>query len=122
MSVLHHEKTARTTVGQYTFVKKGISRFDLRDPYHVAVTLSRPQFLTALLGLYLAVNVVFAALYAAVPGSITFARPGNFLRRRSSSASRRWRPSATARCTRMGSTGTWCPRRRSSADWRLPPS
>ncbi len=79
MSVLHHEKTARTTVGQYTFVKKGISRFDLRDPYHVAVTLSWPQFLTALLGLYLAVNVVFAALYAAVPGSITFARPGNFL-------------------------------------------
>jgi inward rectifier potassium channel len=75
----HREKSARIRVGEYVFIKKGISRFDLRDPYHVAVTLSWPQFLVALLGLYLAVNVIFASLYSIVPGSITFARPGNFI-------------------------------------------
>src|SRR5271168_1164770 len=73
------EKSARVRVGEYVFIKKGISRFDLRDPYHVAVTLSWPQFLIALLGLYLTVNVIFASLYSVVPGSITFARPGNFI-------------------------------------------
>jgi inward rectifier potassium channel len=73
------EKSARVRVGEYVFIKKGISRFDLRDPYHVAVTLSWPQFLATLLGLYLSVNVVFAILYSVVPGSITFARPGNFI-------------------------------------------
>jgi len=44
-------RTGRTGLHQ-----EGISRFDLRDPYHVAVTLSWPQFLAALLGLYLAVK------------------------------------------------------------------
>lgn len=75
----HREKSARVRVGEYVFIKKGISRFDLRDPYHVAVTLSWPQFLAALLGLYLAVNVIFATLYSIVPGSITYARPGNII-------------------------------------------
>jgi inward rectifier potassium channel len=75
----HREKSARVRVGEYVFIKKGISRFDLRDPYHVAVTLSWPQFLAALLGLYLTVNVIFATLYSIVPGSITFARPSNFI-------------------------------------------
>jgi inward rectifier potassium channel len=79
MSVFHHEKSASTRVGEYAFIKKGISRFDLRDPYHVAVTLSWPQFLAALLGLYLCVNVVFATLYSIVPGSITYARPGSLI-------------------------------------------
>jgi inward rectifier potassium channel len=73
------EKSARVRVGEYVFIKKGISRFDLRDPYHVAVTLSWPQFLAALLGLYLTVNVIFATLYCIVPGSITYARPSNFI-------------------------------------------
>jgi inward rectifier potassium channel len=63
----------------YAFIKKGISRFDLRDPYHVAVTLTWPQFLASLFGVYLSVNVVFATLYTVVPGSITNARPGNFI-------------------------------------------
>jgi inward rectifier potassium channel len=72
------ERSARTQFGDYAFIKKGISRFDLRDPYHVAVTLTWPQFLAGLLGVYLAVNVVFATLYTVVPGAITNARPGNF--------------------------------------------
>jgi inward rectifier potassium channel len=72
------ERSARTQLGDYAFIKKGISRFDLRDPYHVAVTLTWPQFLAGLLAVYLTVNVLFATLYTVAPGAITNARPGNF--------------------------------------------
>jgi inward rectifier potassium channel len=58
--------------------KKGVSRFDLRDPYHIAVSLTWPQFLVALLALYLSVNVIFATLYWLVPGSVGNARPNSF--------------------------------------------
>ena len=66
---------ARVRLGSYEFRKKGISRFDLRDPYHLAVALTWPQFFAALLALYLSVNFVFAALYWAVPGSVANVRP-----------------------------------------------
>jgi inward rectifier potassium channel len=69
---------ARVHLGSFEFQKKGVSRFDLRDPYHLAVALSWPQFLASLLALYLAVNVVFATFFWLVPGSITQARSGNF--------------------------------------------
>ena len=72
-----HEKAARVRVGAYTFEKKGVSRFDLRDPYYLAVALSWRQFLTALLALFLLVNAIFAALFWLVPGSVANARPGN---------------------------------------------
>ena len=62
------QKAVRYQVGGYAFTTKGISRFDLRDPYHVAVTLTWPQFLLTLLGVYLSVNLLFAALYTAGAG------------------------------------------------------
>ena len=40
---------ARVRLGSYELKKKGISRFDLRDPCHLAVALTWPQFLAALL-------------------------------------------------------------------------
>jgi hypothetical protein len=33
-------RTARVQLGSYEFRKKGVSRFDLRDPYHLAITLT----------------------------------------------------------------------------------
>jgi inward rectifier potassium channel len=68
----------RVRLGSYEFKKKGVSRFDLRDPYHLAVALTWPQFLAALLALYFAVNVVFATLFWLVPGSVANARPHSF--------------------------------------------
>jgi hypothetical protein len=65
-------------LGSHEFKKKGVSRFDLRDPYHLAVALSWPQFSAALLALYLSVNVVFATLLWLVPGSVANARPDSF--------------------------------------------
>jgi inward rectifier potassium channel len=72
------ETVAPVRLGSYEFRKKGVSRFDLRDPYHLAVALTWPQFLASLLVLYLSVNVVFAALYWLVPGSVGNARPNSF--------------------------------------------
>jgi inward rectifier potassium channel len=71
-------KLARVRLGSYEFKKKGISRFDLRDPYHLAVALTWPQFLAALLALYLTVNFVFALAFWLVPGSVANARPDSF--------------------------------------------
>ena len=73
------EKSARLRLGAYEFTKKGVSRFDLRDPYHLAITLTWPQFLAALFALYLFVNTVFATLFWLAPGSVVNARPGSFI-------------------------------------------
>jgi inward rectifier potassium channel len=72
------EKAARLRLGAYEFQKKGVSRFDFSDPYHLAVTLTWPQFLAALLALYLSVNTIFALLYLIVPGSVANARAYDF--------------------------------------------
>ena len=72
------ERAARVRAGSVEFELRGISRFDPRDPYYFAIALTWPQFLMALFALYLSVNVVFAALYWLVPGSVANARPGSF--------------------------------------------
>lgn len=58
--------------------KIGASRFDIRDPYHLAVSLSWQAFAICLLGAWLALNVIFAALYVMEPGSVANAMPGSF--------------------------------------------
>jgi inward rectifier potassium channel len=75
----HREKSANIQAGQFSFRIKGISRFDLRDPYSVAVGQTWPQFLLALMGLYMAVNLIFATLYTLVPGAVANVRRGDFL-------------------------------------------
>ena len=72
------DRDADLRLGSYTLKVKGVPRLDLADPYHLAVALSWPQFLAALLILYLAVNLIFATLYWLVPGSVANARPGSF--------------------------------------------
>ena len=71
-------RAARVRIGSYELKKKGVSRFDMRDPYHLAVALTWPQFLAALAAIYVLVNVVFASLFWLVPGSVANARPHNF--------------------------------------------
>jgi inward rectifier potassium channel len=72
-------RVARVRLGSYEFKKKGVSRFDLRDPYHLAIALSWPQFLLSLLALYILMNIVFAIFFWLAPGSVEHARPGSFL-------------------------------------------
>jgi inward rectifier potassium channel len=72
-----HRKAVRS--GALDVTKIGVSRFDLRDPYHMALTANWPTFAIAVLTFYLAINILFATLYVAVPGSIGNARPSSIL-------------------------------------------
>lgn len=74
----HHDGTMRVRMGAFEIRKRGAARFDLRDPYHLALSLTWPQFALAFLALNLAINLVFAALYLLQPGCIANARPGAF--------------------------------------------
>lgn len=53
-----------------TLEKIGVSRFDLGDPYHLALEMTWPQFFAGLIVVYLAINAFFALLYFLVPGSV----------------------------------------------------
>jgi inward rectifier potassium channel len=66
------------SVGTQEFVQAGLSRFEVREPYHFALSLSGPAFLALVLCAELVINTVFALLYLAVPGCVANARPGVF--------------------------------------------
>ncbi|MBV8093769.1 MAG: hypothetical protein JO110_11135 [Acetobacteraceae bacterium] len=68
----------RVRAGAFQLAKKGVSRFDFRDPYHIAAGLSWRWFFVVLLAIDLAINVIFAAFYMVQPGSISGMRPGSF--------------------------------------------
>jgi inward rectifier potassium channel len=59
------------------FSKIGASRYDLSDPYHLALTVRWPTFVAGVFAAYGLINLVFAALYLAQPGCIANARPGS---------------------------------------------
>jgi len=59
------------------FSKIGASRYDLSDPYHLALTVRWPTFVLGVFAAYGLINLVFAALYLARPGCIANARPGS---------------------------------------------
>ncbi len=61
----------------YTITRKG-GRFDLHDPYHLAVRITWLQFVLLFVAVNLLMNLIFAGLYMAVPGSIANAQPGSF--------------------------------------------
>jgi inward rectifier potassium channel len=56
-----------------------VARFDVRDPYHLALTLSWGSFLGLLFLSYLAINLVFAILYVLRPGCIANVGSGSLL-------------------------------------------
>ncbi len=62
--------------GAFELTPRGARKYDWRDPYHLALTLSWPRFICLLVGAELALNFVFALAYLAQPGSIANARPG----------------------------------------------
>jgi inward rectifier potassium channel len=79
----HHKNTAKAMLPTATgtsalrLEKVGIREFDFTDPYHLALTMTWPQFFAALLVLYLAINFLFALLYFVVPGSVVNLPPGS---------------------------------------------
>lgn len=70
--------TMRVRVGAFEMTKKGAQRYDIKDPYHLALSLSWPGFLLMFVVFELAINFLFAGLYALQPGSVANAHPGSF--------------------------------------------
>ncbi len=61
------------------FVKKGLAKFDLHDPYYFAISLDWKRFALLFLAAQLALNTTFALLYMAQPGAVANEpRPGFF--------------------------------------------
>ena len=71
-----HQRTRRTKTtfqtqsSTWNLEKLGVGRFDFNDPYHFALTLTWPEFFVVLILAYLVVNLLFALLYYAWPGSV----------------------------------------------------
>jgi inward rectifier potassium channel len=59
------------------FAKIGARRFDLADPYHMALTARWPTFVLGVFGCYGLITSLFGALYLAQPGCVANVRPGS---------------------------------------------
>ena len=69
----------RVRSGQFEFVKLNAKKFDWRDTYHFILTLSWPGFAAFIFGIYLLINVVFAALYLLDAHAVAEMPTGSFL-------------------------------------------
>ncbi len=65
----------RLQVGAFELTKRGGTRHDWRDPYHVAVSLRWWQFTLVLVGAELGLNLLFGVLYSLQPGSVANLTP-----------------------------------------------
>ena len=72
-------RNIRVRAGQFEFVKLNAEKFDWRDTYHFILTLSWPGFAGIVFGIYILINVLFAALYVLDPHAIAEMAPGSFL-------------------------------------------
>jgi inward rectifier potassium channel len=57
---------------------KGLSSAGLHDMYHLSMTMSWPWFYGAVASFFVLVNLLFASLYALVPGSVANLAAGDF--------------------------------------------
>jgi inward rectifier potassium channel len=71
-------RTIRVRSGQFEFVKLNAEKFDWRDTYHLILTLSWPGFAGLVFGIYLLINLVFAALYMLNSHAVAEMAPGSF--------------------------------------------
>nr|MBA3811271.1 hypothetical protein [Caulobacteraceae bacterium] len=61
----------------FQFAKIGASRLDLRDPYHLALSVPWPVFIATVFALYGLITTLFALLYLVQAGCVANARPGS---------------------------------------------
>src|ERR1035437_2458978 len=71
-------RNATIRTGSIEVIKRGASRYDFHDPYHIALQMSWKGFALTFVGLELCINLFFALLYFASPGCVANARPGAF--------------------------------------------
>jgi inward rectifier potassium channel len=70
----------RVELSGLSAVKVGVRRFSIDDPYYLVLAMRWPTFLGAVLGMFLAVNLVFAALYWLAPDAVANVPRGDYLR------------------------------------------
>jgi inward rectifier potassium channel len=61
----------------FQYAKIGATRYDIRDPYHLALTARWPPFIALVFVCYGLITSLFALLYMAQPGCIQNARPSS---------------------------------------------
>src|ERR1700726_2239662 len=71
-------RNIRVRSGQVELVKLNAKKFDWRDTYHLILTLSWPGFAGLVFGIYLLINLAFAALYMLNAHAVAEMRPGSF--------------------------------------------
>lgn len=76
---IRRDRAMTVRIGAFELRKKGVDRWDWRDPYHFLVGLSWSHFVAAFVGAELALNTLFASIYMFEPGSIANLPPGSFL-------------------------------------------
>jgi inward rectifier potassium channel len=72
------QNTVRVRSGNFEFVKLNAKKFDLRDTYHLILTLSWPRFAGIVFSIYLLINFVFAGLFLLDAQAIAEMSPGSF--------------------------------------------
>jgi inward rectifier potassium channel len=78
--VLPPSRTMQVRDAPFEVRKRGVARFDLSDPYHLAVTMPWPAFIALAFGSAMALNVIFAALYDLRPDAVQNLEQGDLLR------------------------------------------
>lgn len=73
-------RVVRLKQGKFSVAKLGATRFDLREPYYIAVTASWPVFILLCIGLLITVVALFAGLFLLQPLSIHGVARGDFAR------------------------------------------
>lgn len=64
--------------GNFNVVRKGVSKFDWGDLYHLLLTLSWAKLFAVVGAGYIITNVLFALMYLAIGGGVENMREGNF--------------------------------------------
>jgi inward rectifier potassium channel len=79
--VVKHKLTQSISMkfGDAELIKTGTARFDIRDPYTIAITVTWSSFFLLLFLIELLLNTAFAILYALDSGCLTSAKPGSFI-------------------------------------------
>jgi inward rectifier potassium channel len=77
----HRRRRMREVAAQFggtEIVTTDAPLYDWRDPYRALLAIGWPRFLLSVLVYYLALNAVFATLYALSPGSVANLAPGRW--------------------------------------------
>src|SRR5438552_17568369 len=72
-------KPVSVRAGQLEFFKVNTEKWEWRDAYHWLLALNWPRFAALILSIYAAINLIFAALYAARGPCLAELTPVSFL-------------------------------------------